>query len=195
VTSEHGLTVDEFLKDFAEDPPDKNGPPPPVRLKNPAAPADLPNVDRRRCVDLQDNLAGLFLPGKFANILPDQSASDRRAVWMPGNHQEWAFRISGSKLPAQALKGEWKVYAVVRVKRLPDCKEDSIVFTAGVYDNKLKSHPAGVQAKASEVGNGYRSYLIGTVSFNADRDIWVAPANNPGVKAVWVDRIFLIGPR
>jgi hypothetical protein len=111
---------------------------------------------------------------------------------MPGNHNEWAFRISGTKLPANALKGEWNIYAVVRVKKLPECKADSIVFTAGVYDNQQKSHPAGFQAKASDTGEGYRSYLVGKVSFDVDRDIWVAPAINPGVRAVWVDRVYLV---
>jgi hypothetical protein len=110
---------------------------------------------------------------------------------MPSSHEEWAFRISGSKLPAKVLKGQWKVYAVVRVSKLPECKSDSVVFRAGVYDNQEKSHPAGVEAKAVDTGEGYRSYLLGTVTMNANRDLWVAPAKNDGVKAVWVDRIYL----
>jgi hypothetical protein len=190
--SEHGLTVEEFLKGFADDPPEKFGTPPPIRLKNPPPPKDLPVLNPEECVDLQDNVAALYLPGKFADIHPDEAASDKRAVWMPGTHEEWAFRIGGSKLPAKALRGEWKVYAVVRVKKLPECKADSIVFRAGVYDNKEKIHPAGIEARAADAGDGYRSYLLGTVAFNADRDIWVAPAKNTGVKAVWVDRIYIV---
>ena len=57
-------------------------------------------------------------PGEYAEIQPDLAASDRRAVWMPGKHQEWAFRISGKALPAKALptvtfrqKGEMKAGA------------------------------------------------------------------------------------
>ena len=192
VMSEHGLTVEEFLKGFADDPPEKFGTPPPIRLKNPPPPKDLPVLNPEECVDLQDNVAALYLPGKFADIHPDEAASDKRAVWMPGTHEEWAFRIGGSKLPAKALRGEWKVYAVVRVKKLPECKADSIVFRAGVYDNKEKIHPAGIEARAADAGDGYRSYLLGTVAFNADRDIWVAPAKNTGVKAVWVDRIYIV---
>jgi hypothetical protein len=191
ILSEQGLSVDDFLKEFIVDLPDKNGPPPAVRLKNPPPPPDLIGLDPRRCVDLQDNLAGLYLPGKFADILPDRTASDLRSVWMPGTHNEWAFRISGKKLAQKVLQGEWKVYAVVRVKKLPECEPDSIVFSAGVYDNKQKSHPAGIQTKATEAADGYHAYLVGSLTFNTDRDIWVAPAKNPGVKAVWVDRIWL----
>jgi hypothetical protein len=190
--NEQGLTVDTFLKDFADDPREQLGPPPPARTKNPSPPADLLNVNRGKCVDLQDNVAQLYLPGKFAEIRPDDSASDKRAVWMPGTHEEWAFRISGSKLPAKALTGQWKVYAVLRVEKQPECKPDSVVFRAGVYDNKEKSYPAGADVKAADAVGEYRSYLLGTAEFNSDRDIWVAPAKNTGVKAVWVDRVYLV---
>ena len=191
VMNEQGLSVKEFLKEFAEDPPDKKGSPPPLRLKNPLPPTGLKGIDPAKCVDVQDDIADLYSPGKFAQILPDAAASDLRAVWMPGSHQEWAFRVSGSRLPAKAQSGRWKVYAVVRIERGGQCDANAIVFSAGVYDTKQKAHPAGLQVKASSSSGDYRAYLVGTVELNPDRDIWVAPANNPCVKAVWVDRLYL----
>ena len=193
VLSEGGLLVEDFLKAFADDPPlEKIKTPAPVRLKNPPPPSDLPGVNAKRSIDLQDNVATLYQPGQFAEILPDKSASDLRACWMPGDHAEWAFRISGANLPAKAQNGRWKIYAVVRVEKMADCKTDSVVFAGGVYNTKEKNYPAGFKVKAHDAGENYRSYLIGTVEINPDRDIWIAPAKNPGVKAIWIDRVYLI---
>jgi len=192
VLNERGQTVDDFLKDFAQDPPDKDGPPPPARLKKRPRPSGLEGVSSADWIDLQDNLAGLYQPGKFAQIRLDNAASDLRAVWMPGDHHEWAFRIHGEKLPAAALHGRWKLYASIRTDKLSDCKPDSIAFSAGVRDNQKNSDPASVQFKANETDGSYHSYLVGTVELNTNRDLWVAPASNPGIKAIWVDRMFLL---
>ena len=59
VLNEPGLQVDDFLKPFAQDPPDTNGPPPLKRLLHAPPPADLHALKASKCVDLQDNLAGL----------------------------------------------------------------------------------------------------------------------------------------
>ena len=190
--NESGASVDDFLKGFAEDPPDKDGPQPPKRTAQARPPADIPGMDAKKCIDLQDNVARLYKDGEFAQIRADAAASDLRAVWMPGSHKEWAFRVSGSKLPDRARIGKWKVYAVVRVEKSADAAPDSAAFTAGVYDTNTLSYPAELEVKLSEAGEGYRSRLLGTVEFNADRDIWVAPSGNPAVKAIYVDRIYLV---
>ena len=190
VMSEGGLTVEAFLKEHGDDSAKKIGPPPPVRSKNPPPPHDLAPVDRRNAIDLQDNVATLSGFGKWAQILDDGSASDKRAVWMPGDHSEWAFRISGSSLPAKVRSGKWKVYAVIRVKK-EGVEGKPIVFSAGVYDNKEKSYPASFQGKLTDVESDYQSYLLGTVQFNADRDIYISPMSNPAVKSIWVDRVWL----
>ncbi|MDB6028931.1 MAG: hypothetical protein JWM68_5154, partial [Verrucomicrobiales bacterium] len=192
VLSEHGLNVDDFLKEYGEDSAKQLGPPPPPRLKNPAPPAELKKREAKRFIDLQDSVATLSNPGKLAQILPDETASDQRAAWMPGDHSEWAFRISGSSLPAKVRSGKWNVYVVVRAKKAGTAAPDSIAFHAGVYDNQRKSYPADFKAKLSDVDKDYRSYLVGEVEFNRDRDIYVSPASNPGVKSIWVDRVYLV---
>jgi len=193
VMSERGLLVETFLANFTNDPPlTKVQTPAPPRLKNPKSPADLKLGASEKFVDLQDNLAGLYKRGEFADILPDENASDHRAVWMPGDHAEWAFRISGERVFQKAKTGKWKIYAVVRVEKNPDAKTDSIAFAAGVYDAVVKNYPADAKFRVSETDNDYHSYLVGTFEPSAARDIFVSPANNPGVKAIWVDRIFLV---
>lgn len=192
VLNESRLTVDDFLKPFAEDPPEKTGPPPPVRRKNPPAPADLIGIDPARCIDIQDNLAALASPGRLADTYSDPQASDLRSVWMPGNHKEWAFQIPAVDLPPRAQTGTWKIYAAVRVRKEAVCVADSIAFTAGVWDAGTKTSAANIQIRSSEVENTFRSYLIGAVQMNPARDIWVAPAENAGIKSVWVDRIYMV---
>ena len=67
-----------------------------------------------------------------------------------------------------------------------------MAFSAGVYDNKTRAYPGRFQSAAGGHGPAYRSYLLGTVEINPDRDIWVAPAGNKAVKAIYVDRVFLV---
>ena len=66
---------------------------------------------------------------------------------------------------------------------------------AGVYDNAAKSYPAQARFSVSNTGAGYRSHLIGNFAPNEHRDIYVAPAGQSGVRALWVDRIYLVPAR
>lgn len=190
--SEHGLTVEDFLKNAQAGRYDANLPPPPARLADAPMPVDLTNYEAKTCIDLQDNTAALSQPGKLADIFPDRAASDLRAVRMPGDHKEWAFRIHGDKLPERALHGRWNVYAVVRIKPVTNCPPGTAIFSAGVYDNQAKKPVTEFNAVAGDSAQRYHSYLVGPVEFNKHRDIWVSPPKNPGIKAVWVDRVYLV---
>jgi hypothetical protein len=190
--NEHGQSVEDFLAPFPTDPPDTNGPPPPKRLASPPPPKDLSGVLPAKCIDLQDNLAYIYKPGEFSEIRPDTAASDNRAVWMPGNHQEWAFRISGTSLPAKALKGKWKVYAVMRVEKNSGAAPDAAAFSAGVYDIQTKTYPADAKVKLEDVSEGYHSHLLGTVEFTPGRDIYIAPPGGKNVSAIYIDRVYLV---
>ncbi len=190
--SEHGLNVDDFLKEHGDDSAHVVNPPPPVRIKNPPPPSDLKGIKASEAIDLQDNTANLAGFGKWAKILSDDDASDKRAVWMPGNHNEWAFRINGSSLPKKAWSGKWDVYAIIRVEKKERSSAEEIAFSTGVYDNKSKSYPASLKQPFADANSSYKSYFIGQVEFNADRDIFISPANNPGVKSLWIDRVYLV---
>ncbi len=192
---ESGLTVDKFLADFAEDPKREFGPPPPKRLRNPPPPSDLPRSSRAGAVELPDNLAVLARPGEWAEVRPDATASDRRAVWMPGRHKEWACTFVGSRLPAKAQRGHWDIYAVVRIEPGTETKPDAPAFSAGVYDEQARKSLASLSVSRAQAGEGYHSHLIGTVEMNPECEIYVAPAANDAARAVWVDRVFLVPAR
>jgi hypothetical protein len=189
--NEQGLSVEKFLEPFAVDPPEEKTKAPARRVANPAPPSDLPPEELRGAVDLQDNVASLARPGEWAEITPDDSASDRRAVRMPGNHSEWAFRIKGTKIPPAPQK-KWKAHAIVRVEKTSSAKPDSVAFSAGVYDEQSKSYPAEIKVRVDAAGENYRSWLLGTFEPNSHRDIFLAPSKTAGVKAIWVDRIYLV---
>jgi len=192
--NEPGLTVEKFLAGLGTAPARELGPPPPPRLTHPAPPADLAATELREAVDLQDNTAHLAKPGEWVEIRPDPAASDRRAAWLPGSHKEWAFRISANRIPSSPT-GSWKTYVIARVEAAADAPPDTAAFTAGVYDNAAKNSPAQARFSVSDTGAGYRSHLIGDFAPNEHRDIYVAPAGQPGVRALWVDRIYLVPAR
>jgi hypothetical protein len=188
--NEGGTTPEAFVARFAQDPPEPTLPVLPERAANPPAPADLPGVTSG--VDGQDGLARLFNEGEFAEVRADAGTSDGLAVWMPGSHHEWAFQIPVAKLAMRAQTGTWKVYAVIRVEKANNAAPQSPAFTAGVYDTAANSGPANVSVSVADAASAYKSYLLGTVTTNKDQYIWVAPTANAGVKAVWVDRVYLV---
>jgi hypothetical protein len=189
VLAENGKQVSAFLADFQTDPKDL-GPQPPRRILNPAPPKDLPHP--HKAVDLQENTAALYKPGEFTEIRYDKDASDLRAVWMPSTHQEWAYRVGGTKLPARAQHGKWDVYVVARVEKNDNCPADAPAFSAGLYGNTKKEFIATITPKASETSASYKSYLIGTYKADPDRDIWVAPSGDKNIKSIYIDRIYMV---
>jgi hypothetical protein len=189
--SEHGLTVDTFLKPFATDPAEEKLKAPPKRLQNPSPPNDLPRELLRDAVDLQDNLASLARPGEWAEIRVDFGASDRRAVWMPETHSEWAFRINGKQIP-NSPTGKWKLYVVARAEKKDKAKLESPAFGAGVYDGMSKNYPTEKKISISETSASYRSFFVGEFAPAPERDIFVSPLSNSAVGAIWIDRIFLV---
>ncbi len=190
VLNERGVQVSQWLADFQKDPPDL-GPEPPHRVWNPRPPADLPKPPRR-AVDLQDNMANIYKPGEYSEIRYDKDASDLRAIWMPGTHTEWAFRIEGTKLPKRAQHGHWKIYAVIRVEKNENCPPDAGAFSAGIYDDAHRDFVANISPRADQTGPGYRSYLIGEAKSTPDRDVWVSPSGSKYIKAIYVDRIYMV---
>ena len=193
--NEGGLQVETFVKDFETDPVLNIQTPAPPRLKNPPPPADLPRGSEKRAVDLQDNVAVLYKRGEFADILPDLKASDHRAVRMPGNHSEWAFRISGKDIMAKHPPTKCKLYVVARIERQEATNKAATAFAAGVYDNEKKDYPAQQRIDIGQASEEYHSWLIGSFEPSTNRDIFVSPLSNPGVKAVWIDRVYLVPVR
>lgn len=190
--NEGGTTPAVFVARFAQDPPEPAFAVLPKRTTALSAPTDISGIAPGVGVDGQDNLARLFNEGEFAETRADAVASDGIAVWMPGNHHEWAFQIPVAKLPIRAQSGKWDVYAVIRVEKADNMSNLSPAFTAGVYDVVANKGAAATSVSFADVATSYKSYHLGTVATNKDQYLWVAPAANADIKAVWVDRIYLV---
>jgi hypothetical protein len=154
----------------------------PTRGKNPPPPAGL-----AQGIDLQDNLARLWQVPDNSELRGDPAASDGIACWMPGSHHEWAFQIPGDNLPAS---GRYHVYIVARVES--DSPDGSAAFTAGTYDNVQRRNTSAISVPITESANGYRAFDLGTIEINRNLTVWAAPASNPKVRSVWIDRFYLI---
>ena len=87
----------------------------------------------------------------------------------------------------------YRAYAVVRCETTG---RQGYAFTYGLYDfaNGKKLGGGGVHT-ARITDAEYHVYEIGTFPMHSSMYLWVAPTRNPdNVKAIWVDRFFLIGP-
>jgi len=116
-------------------------------------------------------------------------------VRMPGNHSEWAFRISGKDVMSRHPAPKLSLYIIARIKKQEGTNSTPVAFVAGVYDNDKKDYPAQSKIAFVDATEEYRAWLIGTFEPSPSRDIFVAPASNPSVKAVWVDRVYLVPER
>lgn len=196
--NESGLTPEAFVANRSSDLPD----PPitplaqlPKRNPNPPPPADLKPEAVRGAVDGQDGMARLYQEGVYAEVRPDKTASDGLAVWMPGTHHEWAFQLPIVSLPARARKGRWQVSVVLRVESEPGADPKTPAFTAGVYDGGEHANSVNIAPPLSQTAPTYRAYLLGTVDTTVEQYIWVAPTAQPGIRALWIDRVYLMPAR
>jgi hypothetical protein len=110
---------------------------------------------------------------------------------MPANHHEWAFRVPWDKLPGQGRSGRWQVYALIRADGATS-DGSGTAFTAGVWDSAAGTDLGSVAVSARDAARTYKPYLLATVDSRRHRYAWVAPAANPSVTGVWVDRLWLV---
>jgi hypothetical protein len=191
--NEGGETPQQLVAGFSQDPPEPVLRPLPKRVPAPPLPAGIPDAESG--VDVQDNLARLFNEGEFAEIRADPAASDGLAVWMPGSHHEWATQFPLASLPPRLRTGRWRVYALIRVEKSPSAVPASTAFTAGIYDPSVGASVGQIGPAVRDASETYQPYLLGTLDGASDQCVWIAPAANPGVGAVWVDRLFLVPAR
>jgi hypothetical protein len=190
--SEGGLTPQAFAARYAVDEPDPA--PLPARRASTSVPAGIPGADAAAGVEVQDDRARLYREGELAEIRADPSASDGLAARMPGDHHEWAVQFPLAELPARVRSGKWRVYALIRMERKAGAARAATgaAFTAGVYDGGAHASRGEIAVPVGSVSAGFQPYLLATVDANAEQYVWVAPAANPQVKAVWVDRLYFV---
>ncbi|MBU0610020.1 MAG: DUF4838 domain-containing protein [Armatimonadetes bacterium] len=159
------------------------------RTQSPPPPG-CENLKEDQWIDLQDGGFSLWREGTGSALKHDDLASDKVAAWNAGNHFEWSTQqwLAVADLDPEATYG---VYAAIRCEK---AGELGGAFTAGIYDAKNKIG-LGHLALASESikSDKYEVYKIASTKLHDQVYVWVAPTNNPeNVKAVWVDRFWLV---
>ncbi len=179
---EGGTTPQQFIDHLGPETPLPALHPLPERPTSLPPPLGLPQG-----IDYQDNLADLWQPPTGADLRTDPLASDGIACWMPGSHHEWGFQVPLSKIP---VSGRYKVYVVVRLDH--DESDGSAAFSAGLYDGDTKKDYVTKKFNLNEVSDAYKAFELGTFKLTPGMIVWVAPPSNNKVRAVWVDRVYLV---
>ncbi|MDD5599114.1 MAG: DUF4838 domain-containing protein [Victivallaceae bacterium] len=123
--------------------------------------------------------------GKLVHWADDPAASSGRAVKMDGNHTEWAVQYVPPPLSPV------RCYVVIRCDVKPGAASSGPAFTAGIYDNKNRRGTSISKTVALTADGKYHAYDLG-VYYLKNGYVWVAPVNNPEVKALYIDRIFFV---
>lgn len=146
----------------------------------------LPTTDY---VDLQDSSFTLYQEGSLATLTSDGLASDGVAVRMPGDTAEWATQqpLDVGGLDPQS---DYTCYASVRCEK---AGEEGEAFSAGLHDDAGGPSQAISVAARDVADDQYHTYRLATGKLGPRMFLWVAPPGNPqSVKAVWVDRFWLV---
>jgi len=159
------------------------------RVVSPPPPGceDLAPAD---CVDLQDASFRLAREGTWAKLEHDDQASDPVASRMPGDHYEWATQ-QDLGLAGMDAEATYTVYASLRCEKPGD---EGLAFTYGLHDVANRKGAGGGRVECKDVKDDqYHTFKVATGKLHARMYIWVAPPKNPdNVKAVWVDRFWLV---
>jgi hypothetical protein len=153
-------------------------------------PPGCENLDEDQWIDLQDSTFTIGREGIWAEMVSDPSASDKVAVRMPGDHYEWAIQkpLAGH-LPANDVK--YTVYVAIRAEKIGDT---GLGFSAGIYDRENKKSLGQIYVQAADIEDDqYHVYELGTAELHDKAYLWAAPPRNiENVKAIWVDRFWLV---
>ncbi len=154
-------------------------------------PPGCENLPQDQWIDLQDAGFRLAREGKWAAVKADESASDKAAAWMPANHHEWAVTRNFA-VPLVEVAGSRPIRCLVSV-RVEGGEGEGNAFTCGIYDPEAKRGVAHLAVPVKDVKDGaYHTYALGAHPLTNRMYVWVAPVDTSGVKAIWVDRVWLV---
>ena len=124
-----------------------------------------------------------------ADLVSDKSSSDGVSARMGGELDDWGFQLDVLNFP----KGKWNIYANVKIEFNKDADltdSGNIALYYGIHPTFIK----GVKFFGQFEDKVYQSVMIGTINTAASnaKTIWLSPPKNSKVKAVYVDRIFVV---
>jgi hypothetical protein len=161
-----------------------------------APPAPLPDFARKYpatdVIDLQQGNFWLNRPGTLSDFVEDANASDGKAASIIGDTTAWAIQAQLNQF-LDSANTNWHVYAMARADATSGADQKSIALRSGIYDvTNRKAIGESTFDVAQVAGDQYRKIDLGTHPLNGGMYIWFAPAKNPDVARIYVDRIILV---
>lgn len=151
-----------------------------------------------RIIDLQPRDFQLVKEGVWTSVVDDPASGSGRALRLEGSTLEWIVYYQLNNYGAEFLSDDkWTVYVVARFDTVDD-SQSGLALQGGIYNDKLAeklNDGTVVQAKVDRSnisGGGYQILDLGTSKIPAGSYLWLAPANNPTVKAIYIERIILV---
>lgn len=145
-------------------------------------------------IDVQEDVFHNLHTGTVIDIVGDAQASDGKAARLTdaGRFRQYVLDEDAAFLES----GPWRCYIVARVQ--PKAGADEAARTAPalsywLYDAAAKtSRVQGSRTLGELGGSAYHVLDLGRQSFNPAMLFYIAAARNPGVEAVYIDRVLLI---
>jgi len=160
------------------------------------APVPLPDFAQKypvaNVIDIQESKYTLAGQGTLSGIISDPTASNGKAAYVTGGTNAWAIQAR-LRNALDASPDKWHVYAMARVDTKAGAPQTGAGFESGIYDTPNRKGISDVTIPLSQVaGAQYQRVDLGAHQLNGGMYIWFAPAKNPAVTKIYVDRIILI---
>jgi hypothetical protein len=145
------------------------------------SPTALIDLNGKPWIDVQEKQFRCQIASPQCALAGDALASDGVAAIMPGNHREWSVQYDLKH------EGRYRYYVMVRCDIDHKKPKEGVAFQSGIHPGNTQ-----IMVPLQQVTNEkYFAYDLGVHQADGQY-LWVAPANNPAVKNVCVDRIILI---
>jgi len=142
-------------------------------------------------IEAQDATMTRYQEGTLSGRRFEPGASDGSVGFMIGNTNEWALQWAypvGLFEPGR----KYDVWGLVRVVGHAD-KVAGLGLTCGVYsDLKLASKGGTSLADQANRPGQWQMLKLATVTPERGEFVWFAPAKNPGVQEIQVDKILMV---
>ncbi len=124
-----------------------------------------------------------------ADLVSDIESSDGVSAVMKGDIGDWGFQLDVLNFP----KGKWDIYANVKVafsKNADLVDSGNVAFYYGVHPTFIK----GAKVFGQCEDGVYQSVKIGSIDTSQTnaKTIWLSPPENSKVKALHVDRLYIV---
>ena len=164
-------------------------PTPPAR-KNAVKPTAVMGLKPSQWVEMQDSKMFLYQPGVKSFIVPDEEASDGRAIRLPGSQYDWAAQVHLDKTGIKPGKTV-TIYVSVKAKLKA---ASGVAFQIGIIDVLGNRGIMTRNVMIEDIKDSkYHDYKVGTYKLEPKWYVYVAaPGDDKLVDEVLVDRGFVI---